>query len=90
MELLTVYMLNTHRRHILRTLFHLLFLSKSTYSQLYYQQSKLKLSQSISVSDLREAEVEDVGVEFAQSSGEAISAQILSTELTAEQTGSQT
>ena len=37
------------------------------------------------MSDLREAEVEDVGVQFAQSSGEAISAQILSTEFTEDQ-----
>jgi len=38
------------------------------------------------VSDLGEAEVQDVGVQLVQGSGEAVSAQILSTELTAEQT----
>lgn len=39
-----------------------------------------------SVSDLREAEVEDISVEFAQRSGEAVPAQVLAAELTEEQT----
>lgn len=41
---------------------------------------------SASVSDLREAEVEDISVEFAQRSGEAIPAQVLAAELAEEQT----
>lgn len=38
------------------------------------------------MSDLREAEVEDISVEFAQRSGEAVTAQVLTAELAEEQT----
>lgn len=38
------------------------------------------------MSDLREAEVEDISVEFAQRSGEAVPAQVLAAELAEEQT----
>lgn len=38
-------------------------------------------------SHLREAQVQDVGVQFVQSSGEAVPVQVLPTELAVEQTG---
>lgn len=38
-------------------------------------------------SDLREAQVQDVGVQFVQSSGEAVPVQVLPTELAVEQKG---
>lgn len=39
------------------------------------------------LSHLRETEVQDVGVQFVQRSGETVPAQVLSTELTVEETG---
>lgn len=41
----------------------------------------------VQVSHLRETEVQHVGVQFVQRSGETVPAQVLSTELTVEQTG---
>lgn len=38
-------------------------------------------------SDLREAQVQDVGVQFVQSSGEAVPVQVVPTELAVEQRG---
>lgn len=38
-------------------------------------------------SDLREAQVQDVGVQFVQSSGEAVPVQVVPTELAVEQKG---
>lgn len=68
-ELLTVHMLHKH--------------THTESNECFYYNSVSRCAQVCAgVSDLGEAQVQDVGVEFAQCSGEPVAAQVLTAELT--------